>query len=165
MRGAGGGARRGGRSRERRKGRSGEKGKDEEGYEGEDEGRKQSHLKVRVGRLDSNTSDFLFKKRIPCRDGHPKACSLPSCLPLTSILTHACLHALDPRLPGDGMEPSSSPTSAPSLGTLQSEHQVLSALCQCPEHFYVFPQCQNLLNNKFICYLSLVDFHSPSVIL
>lgn len=77
------------KQRKVRKGRSGQKEKNEEGCEGEDVGRKQSHLKVRVGRLDSNTSDFLFKKGIPCRDGHPKSCSLPSCLPLTSILTHA----------------------------------------------------------------------------
>lgn len=54
-------------------------------------GGEQSHLEVRVGRLDSNTSDFLFKKGIPYRDGHPKSCNLPSCLSLSPpfLPTHA----------------------------------------------------------------------------
>lgn len=44
------------KQRKVRKGRSREKEKEEEGYAGEDGVRgEQSHLEVRVGRLDSNT--------------------------------------------------------------------------------------------------------------
>lgn len=90
-RGVGGGRRRK-EQRKGRKGRSGEKEKDEGGDEGEDEERRQSHLKGRMGRLESSPSDFHFKKGHLLQRWAPQVLKPPQ-LPLYHLRSYPRMHA------------------------------------------------------------------------